>query len=364
MRRAGDAINDGLPEGWVVTTLSHVTENVPNVKPEDDPARVFGYVDISSVCNATNRITDPKRFPGSKAPSRARRPIRPGDVLFSNVRTYLRNVAMVLDRPNVDVCSTGFTVLRSNGAIDAAFLFRYLLTDEFIEKVTPQQTGTHYPATSDRKILAETVPVPPLAEQKRIVAMVEKLLARVNAARERLAKVPAILKRFRQSVLAAACSGRLTADWRDTRPDIEPASDLVAEIRRYRERRYEEECRRAKSAGRRKPKAPVLDYEHWEPDGEIEEVPDAWSVVPVRYVADRTQYGTSAKCDGTDADVPVLRMGNIQEGSLDLTELKYLRPDREDVDSFLLRDGDLLLWTPVEYCSAWRVKSAALMGSG
>ena len=60
-----------------------------------------------------------------------------------------------------------------------------------------------------------TFPIPPLAEQKRIVAKTEQVLARVNAARERLAKVPTILKRFRQTVLAAACSGRLTADWRE-----------------------------------------------------------------------------------------------------------------------------------------------------
>src|SRR5262249_30226074 len=56
----------------------------------------------------------------------------------------------------------------------------------------------------------------PRAEQERIVAKVEALLARVNAARQRLAKVPAIVKRFRQSVLAAACDGALTEDWRLT----------------------------------------------------------------------------------------------------------------------------------------------------
>ena len=55
---------------------------------------------------------------------------------------------------------------------------------------------------------ALSVPLPPLAEQKRIVAKVEALLERVNQARERLARVPDLLKRFRQSVLAAACSGR------------------------------------------------------------------------------------------------------------------------------------------------------------
>ncbi|MBI4027992.1 MAG: restriction endonuclease subunit S [Verrucomicrobia bacterium] len=58
------------------------------------------------------------------------------------------------------------------------------------------------------------VPIPPLAEQRRIVAKLEKLLEKVDASQKRLAKIPILLKRFRQSVLAAACSGKLTADWR------------------------------------------------------------------------------------------------------------------------------------------------------
>ena len=57
-------------------------------------------------------------------------------------------------------------------------------------------------------------PLPPMPEQRRIVAKLEKLLAKVDTCKERLEKIPAILKRFRQSVLAAACSGRLTIDWR------------------------------------------------------------------------------------------------------------------------------------------------------
>ena len=76
-------------------------------------------------------------------------------------------------------------------------------------------TSTAIPGLNRDELYSQYIPLAPLAEQKRIVAKVEQLLARVNAARERLAKVPEILKRFRQSVLAAACSGRLTADWRN-----------------------------------------------------------------------------------------------------------------------------------------------------
>ena len=68
---------NGSPEGWVEASLSGGTERVPNAKPEDEPKRPFGYVDVSSVCNESNRITDHKQFRGSQAPSRARRPIRP-----------------------------------------------------------------------------------------------------------------------------------------------------------------------------------------------------------------------------------------------------------------------------------------------
>jgi type I restriction enzyme S subunit len=78
--------------------------------------------------------------------------------------------------------------------------------------------------------LASKVVLPPLNEQHRIVDKLEKLLTRVNNCKDRLDKIPGLLKRFRQSVLAAACSGRLTADWREKNPDVEPTMELLKMI--------------------------------------------------------------------------------------------------------------------------------------
>jgi type I restriction enzyme S subunit len=75
-----------------------------------------------------------------------------------------------------------------------------------------------------------SIPLPPILEQKRIVAKVEELLARVNSAKERLAKVSMILKRFRQSILAAACSGRLTADWRENQNVLKEIGNIQDEL--------------------------------------------------------------------------------------------------------------------------------------
>jgi type I restriction enzyme S subunit len=292
-----------LPEGWMWALLRDVVESPPNINPSDDPDRKFGYVDISSICNRTFRLLGCKQLRGSEAPSRARRPVQAGDVLFSNVRTYLRNIALVHEGLDADVCSTGFTVLRPTPAIESRFLFRYVLTDEFLNRVTPQQTGTHYPATSDRVVLGEVVPLPPIAEQKRIVAKVEELLARVHAARARLASVPAILKRFRQAVLAAACSGRLTSDWRDNNPGHEPASTLLQKIRL---------ARAAASAGR--PKVTLSDQN---PDSDTEaletSIPEGWTWCRVEEIASVRTGGTPSRKEPSywGGGVPWISSGEV-----------------------------------------------------
>jgi len=93
-------------------------------------------------------------------------------------------------------------------------------------------TSTAIPGLNRDDFYNQTMLLAPLAEQKRIVAKIEELLAQVNAARARLAKVAQILKRFRQAVLAAACSGRLTEDWRRDHPNGESASALLKRLQK------------------------------------------------------------------------------------------------------------------------------------
>lgn len=308
---------DEPPEGWANVSLSAVTESVPSVNPSAKPTRIFGYVDISSIDNHRFEVisAELKRFLGKDAPSRARRPIRPGDVLFSNVRTYLRNIALVRDE-HADLCSTGFTVLRPTAGIDSLYLLRQVLTNAFIDAVTPHQTGTHYPATSDRVVQSQTIPLPPLAEQRRIVARVEALLAEVNAARDRLAKVPAILKRFRESVLSAAFCGRLTEDWRRARPEVVSPS-VPAENR---------------SKG-----AFALETE-----AELQVLPSSWVYVPIGNLASFQQGMQIAKAirfrEPAARRLPILRIGNYATGFKE--DVDYVETD---CDSLIADPDDIIL---------------------
>ena len=305
-------MSDELPQGWATARIADVTERVPNIKPEDYPDKDFGYVDISSIDNLSFVITDVKRFKGTDAPSRARRPIRPNDIVFSNVRTYLRNIALVDQYCAAEVCSTGFTVLRPNAAVEPRFLFRYVLTDQFLDRVTPQQTGTHYPATSDKVVISEQIPLAPLAEQRRIVAKLETLLGKVDASQQRLAKIPVLLKRFRQSVLAAACSGRLTADWREENPNAEALSQVGA----------------------------------GEPPDNFD-LPNSWEWLLSSHAFDFVTSGSRGWARYYSEDGPIfLRVGNLDHDSiqLDLRSIQHVRPpDNAEGKRTRVQVGDLLV---------------------
>jgi type I restriction enzyme S subunit len=194
--------------------LSDVTKKVPNTKPELEPNRTFRYIDISSINNSTNKVQGVRTFLGMDAPSRARRPVQVNDVLLSNVRVNLRNTAMV-ENDSADICSTGFTVLRTNEKVTPAFLFRFVLSDQFVRPLEELQTGTQYPATSDRIVFDQPIPVPPIETQVELDQFFSKLEGSLITAKDRLSTIPTLVKKFRQSVLAAACSGQLTADWRE-----------------------------------------------------------------------------------------------------------------------------------------------------
>jgi len=100
-----------------------------------------------------------------------------------------------------------------------AFLFRTALVRNQVEAKMVSSAGQN--TVSQGSFREIEVPVPPRSEQDRMAAKIEELLENVNTSRERVAKVPKILKAFRQSVVAAACSGRLTEDWREKHQGIQ-----------------------------------------------------------------------------------------------------------------------------------------------
>lgn len=201
-----------LPHGWIVVPIDTITTKPTQKIPKDNEE--FSYIDIGSIDRETKRISDPQKVLGKDAPSRARQLVNTGDVLVSMTRPNLNAVALVPDSLDGQIASTGFDVLRPV-KIEPRYLFASVRTKNFVDAMSELVQGALYPAVRPRDIREYEIPLAPLAEQKRITDKLDTLLARIESTRARLGRIPVLLKRFRQSVLAAATSGALTEEWRN-----------------------------------------------------------------------------------------------------------------------------------------------------
>jgi type I restriction enzyme S subunit len=163
--------------------LGDVCQKTETINPQNTPNEEFTYVDVSSVSNQTFSIETPTRIFGRDAPSRARRLIRTGDVVFATVRPTLMRVAQVPSPLDEAVCSTGYIVLRPRPELDARFLFYSLFRPSFQGAMESLQSGASYPAVNDGQVLTQPMLLPPLEEQKRIVAVLDQTFAALDRAR-------------------------------------------------------------------------------------------------------------------------------------------------------------------------------------
>ena len=116
---------------WEVKPLGDVIERTEQIDPTRKPDEAFSYVDVSGVSNETFTISEPVVLYGKDAPSRARKQMRAGDVLFATVRPTLKRIAIVPEELDGQVASTGYFVFRPKPTLTNRFLFYYLLSDLF-----------------------------------------------------------------------------------------------------------------------------------------------------------------------------------------------------------------------------------------
>jgi type I restriction enzyme S subunit len=157
-------------------SLRDVVLPTQTTDPRKTPGETFTYIDVSSVKSETLSVEAPSFLNGADAPSRARKPVRTGDVLFATIRPSLRRVALIPERLDGAICSTAFTVLRANPEFsDPQYLYYNTLSDDFVDRVSHLQRGSSYPAVSDGDVLNQLVSLPPLDEQRRIARILSTI---------------------------------------------------------------------------------------------------------------------------------------------------------------------------------------------
>lgn len=151
-----------------------VAPNVASSKKMFTSTDTIKYIDISSVDNIRNRVTNFTEYVLKDAPSRAQQCVREGDILVSTVRPNLRNVAMIESRGANFVASSGFCVLRAEKC-SPFYLLAVVCSDEFTKAMSRAVTGANYPAIKDSDVLNYETALPPLGQQERFSVFVEQV---------------------------------------------------------------------------------------------------------------------------------------------------------------------------------------------
>jgi type I restriction enzyme S subunit len=217
-----------LPQNWEYGKLSqaaHVVRGItfPAGEKRNDLAQ--GYVCCLRTTNVQQTLEwDDVYYVPTSYVKRAEQLVREGDVLMSMANSYelVGKVARAINVPQPAAFGAFLAAVRPTHAIDGGYLYHFLRSSEVQSRLREGSSQTTNIANISVGRLSELpIPLAPWSEQKRIADKLDTVLTRVDAVNTRLARVAPLLKRFRQSVLAAATSGRLTEDWRnDSHPDV------------------------------------------------------------------------------------------------------------------------------------------------
>lgn len=163
-----------LPEGWEWVRISEIGHDWGQKTPDKD----FTYIDVGSINKEYGIIEEPSILSAKDAPSRARKIVQQGTIIYSTVRPYLLNIAIIeneiLPEP---IASTAFAIIHPYTAMDANFIYYYLRSPVFVCYVENCQTGVAYPAINDKQFFSGITPVPPSLEQVRIANKIKELMS-------------------------------------------------------------------------------------------------------------------------------------------------------------------------------------------
>lgn len=173
-----------IPDNWEWVRLGELTYNRGQKKPD----KKFSYIDIASIDNKTQRLnSELDTISPSEAPSRARKIVSKGDIIYATVRPYLMNITIIdRDIEPEPIVSTGFAVLTTPYEVTNKYLFRVLMSPHFDSYANHNDNakGVAYPAINDSRLMNGIIPLPPLAEQQRIVDLLKEALPEIQTLKD------------------------------------------------------------------------------------------------------------------------------------------------------------------------------------
>ncbi|GMO33771.1 MAG: restriction endonuclease subunit S [Termitinemataceae bacterium] len=262
--------------------------------------------------------------------------VQPGDLVISGINVAKGAIAIWEGDHPIAATIHFSSYIFDKTKIDIDFFKRYLKSPVFIKALQAQVKGGIKTEIKANHLLPLQVSIPLLPIQQKIKKNFELLEGDLSNLTDEIKNQSTILSKLRQSILQEAIEGKLTADWRKAhsvrKGDAEYDAGALLE-------KIKEEKQKLVAEGKiRKEKSPQISRINT--DKMPFAVPEGWVWCRLGEIADGFQYGTSSKSLKT-GEVPVLRMGNVQSGKIDWTDLVYTS-SKDEIKQYKLQEGDLL----------------------
>ena len=273
-----------------------------------------------------------------------------GDVLYTAVGSY--GVALVVDADVRFMFQRHIAHIKPDSRMmDPSFLAASLNGPALRRRADAVARGVAQKTVTLGELKDFPIGLPPLNEQRRIVAKLEALQARSRRARAALDAVPPLLEKLRQSILAAAFRGDLTKDWRAKHKNVEPAEELLARIRVERRKKWEETELAKMTAKGKAPKDDAWKAKYKEPEpvdtAGLPGLPEGWCWAALADVMLSLDQGWSPQCEsaarGSIEEWAVMKTTAVQHNRFDGSQNKRLPPGLPPRPETELRVGDLLI---------------------
>jgi type I restriction enzyme S subunit len=347
IRDISDEIPFEIPDSWEWVRLGSIVYNRGQMKPTSD----FCYVDIGSIDNKRQRLGDTENIiPPDKAPSRAKKIIDVGDIIYSTVRPYLHNMCIIDRQFSLQpIASTGFATMTCYSGLLNKYLFYYLLAPDFDNYAndTENSKGVAYPAINDDRLYKALIPLPPLSEQHRIVAKIEELLPYIERYGKAEEHITALNTTFpealKKSILQEAVQGKLVPQ----DPDDEPASVLLERIRVEKQKlikagKIKKSKHESVIVTRDKIPYEIIDgKERCIVDEVPFEIPDSWCWCRWGTISESIQYGYNAPAK-ENGRIKMVRISDIQDNKVLWDTVPFCDIDEESIETYLLKQNDIL----------------------
>lgn len=324
-----------IPDNWCWVRLGDIMIERGQKKPEEK----FSYIDIGSINNKENKLGECKILSPEKAPSRARKLVKIGDIIYSTVRPYLLNTC-IIDREikPIPIVSTGFAVISTDNIDVNKYIFKVLLSPMFSDYANDRENskGVAYPAINDTKLKLAILPFPPISEQRRIVEKIEEILNKINKLKANEEKLSLLQKNFpdklKKSLLQAAIQGKLT----EQLPTDDNVDDLLAEIRKEKEKLIKE-----KKIKKQKP-LPLITEE------EIPfEIPENWRWVrlgEISTIKGGKRVPAGRKMTKINTGHKYIRVADMKDGTIIDSDIHYIDEEiYKKIHAYTISKDDLYI---------------------